>query len=82
MEWSCELRDFFFELQVCVHQGSDAHLNVCGQEKEEALIGPWQMPCKKLGTIKKPTNKTKTPKPPANKKHNKTRMHPGDEVKK
>ena len=34
-----------------------------------------------MGTNTKPTNKTKPPKPPAN-KHNKTRMHPGDEVKK
>ena len=71
------------ELLPCALQGSDGHLNVCGLETEEALFGPWQMPCKKPGcnpiqqkpTAKKP-NHHQTNKP------NKTKMHPGDEMKK
>ena len=36
---------FFFELLPCALQRSNCHLNVCGLEKEEAVIGSWQMGC-------------------------------------
>ena len=53
---------FFFELLPCAHQGSDGHLNVCGLENEEALIGPWQMPCKRPGYNQKTNQQNKNTK--------------------
>ena len=38
-----------FKLLPCSLQGSDGHLNVCGQEKEEVLIGQQQCSATRKG---------------------------------
>ena len=60
----------------CALQGSNGHLNVCGLEKEEALLAQGNCHAKNLGAIQANKNQQQQTHLPPNKKH------PGDEVKK